>query len=282
MIVNSRNLGCAQTATKMDGHATKRPCVYDRPAHTAITTQHGGRFVLVFREFDDGSPSFQRVYRRTVPLTIRLVFAYRSGLKVSWKRSWPAGRLSFFALREAHSATPACRCTTEKHLPNPKGASFSKWTISRTKNHFHRKKKQLKKCQKEKKINDSNTNWWGTVFWGQKTVKKTHFRLQFACNLLANASELQQSCAVLRKRLSIALKSCRENWCDLMRMVLHSTAGHEAAWCKLIHAYILGSSRYRCAARSFRRAFGVQQFRFAGTFLRVGSKLYISLRLGAQ
>ena len=45
----------------MDGHATKRPCVYDRRAHTAVTTQHGRRFVLLFREFDDGSPSFQRV-----------------------------------------------------------------------------------------------------------------------------------------------------------------------------------------------------------------------------
>ena len=46
----------------MDGHATKRPCVHVRRAHTAITTKHGGRFVLVFLEFDDSSPSFQRVF----------------------------------------------------------------------------------------------------------------------------------------------------------------------------------------------------------------------------
>ena len=56
------HLGCPQTATRMDGHATKRPCVHDRRAHTAITTQHGGRFLLVFHEFDNGPSSFQRVF----------------------------------------------------------------------------------------------------------------------------------------------------------------------------------------------------------------------------
>ena len=38
-----------------------------------------------------------------------------------------------------------------------------------------------------------------------------------------------------------------------------------------------GSSRYQCAARSVRCDFGVQHFWFAGTFLTVGSKLYVSL-----
>ena len=52
---------------RSDCDQDRRPCdqaamrIYDRRAHTAVTSQHGRRFVLVFREFDDGSPSFQRV-----------------------------------------------------------------------------------------------------------------------------------------------------------------------------------------------------------------------------
>ena len=85
----TRALGCAQTATRMDGHATKRPCVYDRRAHTAVTTQHGRRFVLVFREFDDGSPSFQRFCIRSAvfklvphdPVGLRVLFRLVSQVK---------------------------------------------------------------------------------------------------------------------------------------------------------------------------------------------------------
>ena len=112
-------LGCAQTATRMGGHATKRPCVYDRRSHTAIMAQHGGRFLLVFRELDDGSPSFQRVFHTphcaphdSVGFRIRTVQARKSGEKLM--TTWET---FYFALREARSSTPACRCATDKHLP---------------------------------------------------------------------------------------------------------------------------------------------------------------------
>ena len=75
-------LGCAQTATRIDGRATKWPCVYDRRAHTAVTTM-----VVVLCSFSANLTmvlpvSREFFIRRTVPLTIRWVSAYCSGLKV--------------------------------------------------------------------------------------------------------------------------------------------------------------------------------------------------------
>ena len=62
--------------------------------------------------------------------------------------------------------------------------------------------------------------------------------------LLANASELQRSHAVLRKRLSTALNGA--NRCDLVRAVLCSTACHGAAWCELVRRVFCKHTRVYC------------------------------------
>ena len=116
----------------MDGHATKRPCVYDRRAHTAVTTQHGHRFVLVFREFDDSSPSFQRVFHTqrcfwTCPSRsggLRVLFRLESQVKkvmTNWELETASSHYLNHAVRFRHvHVRPAniFRTRTVLHFPH--------------------------------------------------------------------------------------------------------------------------------------------------------------------
>ena len=69
-------------------------------------------------------------------------------------------------------------------------------------------------------MNDSKTNWCGTVSLGQKTVKKTHFRLQFACK--------RKRAAAKSRGPAQKIEHCSKQ-SELMRLDANGAAQHRAS-----------------------------------------------------